>query len=113
MTIRQALQALDERKCNTVSQEKKLAWLSRLDQMVQALLAEHFSQAPTAVPTYGPDTGLDTQLLISAPYDGIYSHYLAAPVVAAKAGRCAPRQSFWRCVMPASAFLLSGAAIRS
>ena len=80
MTIRQALENLDQSKFNTVSQQKKIGWLSQLDLMAQELLIENFEDVADFLPSYNAQTDLDTLLVICAPYDEIYGYYLAAMV---------------------------------
>ena len=79
VTIEQVLAQVDSRVPNGWSLPQKLSWLSRLDgQAVEEVLwaygtAPHFRG-------YGPDTPLDTPLLIPTPWEECYVHYLEAQI---------------------------------
>ena len=81
MTILQAIEGIDELVHNTYSQEQKVAWLSQLDAMVKEQLVDTHEDPPEVIfDGYTPDTPMDTALLIPAPYDETYLHWLEAKI---------------------------------
>lgn len=79
MTIHKAIAELDTQLPNTVRQDEKVQWLSRIDmQAKREILDTHVN--PQDFNGYEPDTSLDTQLLIPAPYDECYIRYMEAQV---------------------------------
>lgn len=81
MTIREALERLDSLKYNTYTDAEKIAWLDRLDRTVKAQVIDtHEGAAIPGFDGYTADTAIETTLLIPAPYDEAYIHYLAAQI---------------------------------
>lgn len=81
MTIQEVLERLDSLKYNTYTDAEKIAWLDRLDRTVKAQVIDTHEGA--AIPTfdgYTAGTAIETALLIPAPYDEAYIHYLAAQI---------------------------------
>lgn len=77
MTIRQAMEEMEYLQGSTVRQESVISWLSRLDGLVNRQLHMGRSLYREDFAGYSPDTDPDTELLVSAPYDGVYGAYLA------------------------------------
>lgn len=78
MTILQALAALDRLEPNDYSDATKLQWLSEFDGQVQKDVYDtHLCECRKPFQGYDCRTDLAaTQLLIPAPYDGVYLAYL-------------------------------------
>lgn len=81
MTIQNALERLDSLKYNTYTDSEKITWLDRLDRTVKAQVIDtHEGGGAVPFAGYTADTAMDTALLIPAPYDEVYIHYLAAQI---------------------------------
>lgn len=92
MTILQAIAAADRMDPNDYSAETKLRWLSAFDGQVRRDVIDTHCGAPK-VPFCGYDGTTDvetTELLIPAPYDGVYPVFLSMRIHLqnADAGRC-------------------------
>lgn len=80
MTISEAINTLDSQKHNTFSRQDKLGWLSRLDgQIHRELLCAGTGQVD-GFSGYTTETDPDTKLLVPAPWDEIYLHYMTAQI---------------------------------
>ena len=75
MTINDAIKHADSMKPNTFSDEEKFRWISDLDGMICRLVA----QEKEGVEYVCPDD-MDTQLLVRAPFEGIYALWLEAQI---------------------------------
>lgn len=81
MTIQNALERLDSLKYNTYTDGEKITWLDRLDRTVKAQVIDtHEGGETVPFAGYTADTPINTALLIPAPYDEAYIHYLAAQI---------------------------------
>ena len=80
MTINEAINMLDSQKHNTFSRQDKLHWLSRLDGQIHRELLCLYGKKPEDFTGYTPETDPDTTLLVPAPWDEIYLHYMTAQV---------------------------------
>lgn len=79
MTINEAIRTVDKRKPNTHNDEEKVAWLEMLDrQIVRTVIRTHAGGEDAVMPSYDPDTDMDTDLLAEAPHDAIYIWWLMA-----------------------------------
>ena len=78
MTINEAINALDTQKNNTFSRQEKIAWLSRLDGVIQAQLIDTHEGGGEGFVGYTDETDPNTQLLVPAPWDEIYLRYMEA-----------------------------------
>jgi hypothetical protein len=68
---------VDRLKPNAYSQQDKVRWLSRLDGIVKSeIIDTHEGGESVKFAPYNDDTPIDTVLLIPAPYDEVYIHYL-------------------------------------
>lgn len=77
MTIIEAINRVDAVKPNGYSQLEKIKWLSTLDGIVKAeIIDTHEGAEGVTFNGYEEETLITTQLLIPAPYDDIYIHYL-------------------------------------
>ena len=75
MTANKAIEIIDNVKPNSYSEEDKLRWINELDGMVQRLVIQS-----DEVTQYSFPDDMDRELLIPAPYDNVYSLYLAAQI---------------------------------
>lgn len=81
MRINEAINRLDSLQFNTYSQEDKVDWLSRLDNMVKKQIIDtHEGAESVSFSGYTADTPLDTVLLIPAPYDECYLLWMEAQI---------------------------------
>ena len=81
MTISEALHRADEVKPNTYSDLDKIRWLSTLDGLIKTKIIDtHEGAESITFKEYDENTSLDTELLVSAPYDHIYIHWLEAMI---------------------------------
>ena len=77
MTIMEALGRLDALRHNTFRQEEKIRWLSQVDGLIfKELISTH--EGGGDFQPYDDGTSLEQELLVPAPYDELYLHYLEA-----------------------------------
>lgn len=78
MKVKEVLAWVDEVKPNAFSDGVKIGWISRLE---ETLALEVFLMAPTeaAMLRCGVED-LETELLVDAPYDDLYTLWLAAKI---------------------------------
>ena len=80
MTLKEVLMRIDQQKQNTYTRQEKLAWLSELDGIVKKqILDTHAGAVDTKLP-YTDETRDEQELLICAPYDGLYLWWLEARI---------------------------------
>lgn len=77
MTINQAIMQVNELLENNISEDIKVKWLSDLDYgiFIDVILTHEVTEEVNFTP-YDADTDRDTELLVPAPYDGMYPAYL-------------------------------------
>lgn len=81
MTIRSAINSIDELMHNTYTQENKVTWLSRVDTMVKKLVIDtHDGGEDVSFSGYNEDTDLETVLLIPEPFDEAYLRWMEAQI---------------------------------
>ncbi len=81
MTIAEAITKVDALKPNTYPAEKKVEWLSSLDHRVKSQIIDtHEGQDPKYFYGYDSRTSHETELLVPAPYDEMYLHWLEAMI---------------------------------
>lgn len=81
MTIREAINRVDGLKHNVYSENEKIAWLSKVDSMVKSLIIDtHEYGGYVYFDGYDQDTDLNTELLVPAPFDGMYLRWLEAQI---------------------------------
>ena len=77
MTIIEAINRVDTIKPNSYGQPEKIRWLSELDGKIKnEIFDTHEGGENISYSGYTDDTALDTGLIVPAPYDDIYIHYL-------------------------------------
>ena len=79
MTIREAITYVDTNRPNAFSTENKVEWLSELDARIAGNVLL-MSPADLQHFAYTEEDDLDTELLVSFPYDKLYTQYLCAKV---------------------------------
>ena len=80
MTIIEAINRTDNIKPNGYSQADKIKWLSTLDGEIKSkILDTHEGNTPSYT-GYEETTPIDTELLVPAPYDVVYIHYLSMQI---------------------------------
>lgn len=80
MTIRQAIDRLDEKLPNDRSEAEKIEWLSRLDFHAYNDVMRVHTPIPPEFSGYTPETPVDTRLLIDEPFDAVYPLYMMAEI---------------------------------
>ena len=75
MTPNKAIETVDRLRPNSYSEEDKLGWINELDGMVQKLVFQS-----DEVTEYSYPEDMDKELLIQAPFDGVYALYLEAKI---------------------------------
>ena len=81
MTIIEAITQIDSLKHNTYSQEQKVQWLSRLDNMVKRLIIDtHEGGEDVEFTGYGDTMDLHTELLVPSPFDEMYLRWLESQI---------------------------------
>lgn len=81
MTIIEAISRVDNQKFNTIDQDQKVKWLSKLDNMVKTQIIDtHEGGEHVTFTGYDSDKDLHTQLLVSAPFDEVYLRWMEAQI---------------------------------
>ena len=81
MTIMEALHRIDTLKPNTYSNPEKIKWISILDGMIKTeIIDTHEDGEDVVFEGYAEDVDLTKELLVPAPYDDIYIHWLSAQI---------------------------------
>lgn len=81
MTIREAIERIDNHKHNIYSRNDKIAWLSRLDSMVKTLIMDaHEGAEASTFAGYTDSTDPETQMLVPPPFDEVYLRWLEAQI---------------------------------
>lgn len=81
MTITEALQRIDALKPNSYTDLEKIEWLSILDGMIKAeIIDTHEGNEGVVFEGYTEDVDSTKELLVPAPYDDIYIHWLSAQI---------------------------------
>lgn len=81
MTIAEIITQVDSLRRNTYEPKKKIRWLSQLDQRVKSRIIDtHEGGTDVTFTGYNEDTDTEAVLLVPAPYDEMYLHYLIAQI---------------------------------
>ena len=81
MTIAEAISKVDALKPNTFEPEVKVDWLSTLDARVKnKIIDAHECNEPIFFYGYDSLSDQETELLVPAPYDGMYLRWLEAMI---------------------------------
>lgn len=81
MTVDKAIKDYDQLYPNTLPYEKKLEFISRLDKRIyDDIYSKYENCSPESFDGYSYDCSPLTELLVSAPYDGIYIKYIASQI---------------------------------
>lgn len=81
MTIIEAIQAVDSLKPNSYSELEKIQWLSELDGTIKAeIIDTHEDGEEITFNGYDETTLLETELIVTAPYDRLYKSWLESRI---------------------------------
>lgn len=81
MTIIEAINRLDSLKSNTYTESDKIAWLSRLDNMVKKhIIDTHEGYESVIFTGYDEHTDTSTELLVPEPFDEMYLRWMEAQI---------------------------------
>lgn len=81
MTIMDAINRIDTLKPNRYDQSEKIKWLSTLDERIMVnIIATHEGAEIENFNGYTDETSLNTELIVHAPHDEIYLHWLEAHI---------------------------------
>ena len=81
MTIEQAINKVDSYKPNSYSQADKVGWLSACDERIKTFIIDtHECGKYIEFAGYNSDTPLNTDLLVSEPFDELYLKWLEAQI---------------------------------
>lgn len=78
MTIIEAIGNINNLKPNGFSQPQKIKWLSTLDGMIKKHIIDTHEGGETVEFTEYTADSINTELLVPAPFDGIYMRWLEA-----------------------------------
>ena len=78
MTVREAIDLVDDLEPNQYTEQRKFTWLDRLDgQIFNEVILTHAHEEGAH---YAPLSSGDDELLVPFPYDGIYNYWLQAMI---------------------------------
>ena len=81
MTIIQAIGRVDEIKPNQYGNSVKIAWLSHIDGLIKERVFDNYQGEKVEFQGYNEETDIyETELLVPAPYDELYIHWLKAQI---------------------------------
>lgn len=81
MKIGEVIERVGQLRQNRYDRKEKIQWLSRLDWRVKhEIIDTHQGAEQVAFTGYDENTSMDTELLVPAPYDEMYEHYLTAQI---------------------------------
>ena len=81
MTLMEAMHRADALKPNSYSNAEKIKWISMLDGLIKEKIVDtHEGGENVVFNGYEEDCDLTTVLLVPAPYDEIYIHWLAMQI---------------------------------
>lgn len=81
MKIIEAINRIDSLVHNTFTQAEKISWLSSVDWMIKKHIIDNHEGADEVIfDGYHEETDNATDLLVVAPYDDLYLHWLEAQI---------------------------------
>ena len=80
MRLKEAIRRVDELKHNTYTEGEKIKWLSDLDGNVFETIHKTHEGGAVSFRGYNDTTPYDTELLVPAPWDSLYLHFLEAQI---------------------------------
>lgn len=80
MTIIEAINGIDALKPNQYTQEQKIEWLSKIDGLIKEQVIDTHEGGVYIGSIDYSIVPINTKLLIPAPYDEIYLHYLTMKI---------------------------------
>ncbi len=81
MTVREVLKIIDEVQPTSISEDILIGWLYQLDaELYQNVIATHEGVEDVTPPVPQEQMEDDTQLLVGAPYDAMYVHWIQSRI---------------------------------
>ena len=81
MTIGEAINRVNEAKPNAYTDSQKVGWLAELDGIIKReVMDKYIGGNLIGYTPYTDNTDKSTDLLVEAPYDGLYPLYLGAMI---------------------------------
>lgn len=80
MKIYKLLENVERLKPNTVDVEDKFDWINEVEGILYKNVFERAEDTTFELPTYDYEADQDIELLIQAPFDTVYFHYLSAKI---------------------------------
>lgn len=81
MNVSTAISRIDELKPNTYLHEQKVRWLADLDERIKVeIIDTHEGADKVTFNGYDPETDVETELLVPAPYDEVYLYWLESRI---------------------------------
>ena len=81
MKLIEAINIIDALVPNSYTQEDKIRWLSNLDGTIKNnIIDKHEGAEAVTFEGYNADTPLETELIVPAPYDVVYTYWLQAQI---------------------------------
>lgn len=81
MTIIEAINQIDALKPNTYLQGDKIRWLNTVESYIKTeIIDTHEGSEKITFTGYDMNTALDTELIVTAPYDILYLRWLEAQI---------------------------------
>ena len=81
MTLIEAINRIDSLKPNAYTPTEKTEWLSQLEGMIKRdIIDTHEGGDGMEFNGYDDETPTDTELIVKAPYDDIYIHWLESKI---------------------------------
>lgn len=82
MKISRIIEMVDRLKPNSYTISDKVKWLEDIDGMIVRELIDTHENSPLteAFSGYDPDTDMDAELLVPAPYDVLYRYWLESQI---------------------------------
>lgn len=80
MTLREAIDRTDSLKHNTYTNAEKVDWLNRLEGLIKTQIFDTHEGETLHFDGYDEATDMDMELLVEAPYDEIYIHWLESKI---------------------------------
>ena len=80
MKVREAIDRIDSLKHNTYTYGEKVEWLSRLDGIIKHQIIDTHDDGDDIVFEGYTENDMETDLLVSAPYDEMYIRWLESQI---------------------------------
>lgn len=81
MKLREAIERIDSLKHNVFTQGEKVSWINQLDGMIKAhIIDTHEGGEDVLFSPYDERDDMGGDLLVPAPFDSVYVHWLEAQI---------------------------------